>query len=245
MQVDRRLSVILFVLAGLCPSFVSSQQNIAFDEIPPGARFVSGPSPISLEADTEVTGNLDATGELQSATGVRFPDGTLQTSAAETRTGVTANSGMYANVIADFAPPNAYSEACFKTGALAFDIHAVGEPTAGGNCVPGDTGWVIERFERAGTQSWTAARAACLLDGMRLPEPFEWQLACDNEALFALDSMTDDYEWASNSAQPDTNEFVGTIAASVFGQGSCSRATRGTLGNSSGNQTLAVTRCVR
>lgn len=245
----RSTQLLTIALLCWCP-VVSAQQpiaNIPLDSIPAGTTVVSGPAaPIGLLADTDIAGRLDASGEVGTGTGIRFPDGTLQVTAANTATGLTANQGLYSNRIPLFSPPNAYTEICFKSGAVMFDIHAIGETTTGGFCEPGDTGWVIERFERASGagQSWTAARAECLLDGMRLPEPFEWQFSCDDAALFALDSMTDDDEWASNSTQLDTTPGLGYVAAIIFGGGSCSDGSRGAVGRSDAVRGEFTARCV-
>lgn len=242
----------LFSLIALllwCPA-TGAQEPIAdvpFDSVPAGATVVSGPaSPIGLLADTRVSGELDAAGEVATGVGIRFPDGTLQVTAATAAIGLTANQGLYSNRIPDVSPPNAYTEICFTNGAVMFDIHAIGEPTAGGFCAPGDTGWVIERFERLGgtTRTWTDARVECLLDGMRLPEPFEFQFACNNAALFALDSMTDDSEWASNATQLDTNPGLGFVAAIVLGAGACSDGTRGSVARGDTIQNQYPVRCV-
>jgi len=67
---------------------------------------------------------------------------------------------------------------------------------------PGATvGFCIEKNERP-AQSWTNAIRTCLSVGKRLPEPFEWQVACDNAATLGLSNMTTGFEWASNFAIP-------------------------------------------
>ena len=144
--------------------------SIDFDTIPEGTLVNGGGAAIDLQGDTNVSGQLAAGGEVRSEVGFRFPDGSLQTTAS-VGASVTANLGMYRNTIVDFAPPNAYTEICIKAGAVQFDIHAALESTQGGDCLPGDVGWIIERLERdLGAQvSWSSARLECLKDGMRLP----------------------------------------------------------------------------
>lgn len=233
----------------LIPGVAQAQPitTIPFDSIPEGTQFAAGAgSAIELQGDTEITGQLAAVGEVSTNSGVRFGDGTLQTTAAG-GPGASANAGLYDNRIPNFSPPLAYTEICFKAGAVEFDIHGVGEPTAGGSCLPGDIGWIIERFERAASRTftWTQARALCLMDGMRLPEPFEWQLTCDDAPTFAVDAMDDNSEWASNAAMLDTNSTTGILGAAVMGNNACSWATRGAIGQGNANQASAVVRCVR
>lgn len=243
----RRLAQVLTWLMVPLSSLAAAQQplpTIKFDSIPEGAQLVS--NPIGLEGDVNVTGDLDVTGEIRTGIGIRFPDGSLQVTAASPAagSGLTANSGLYGNTIADFSPPLAYTEVCFKGGAVAFDVHATGETTAGGNCVPGDIGWIIERFERGGEEdfSWTEARAACLMFGMRLLEPFEWQFSCDNAGTFQLSNMINGLEWVSNTA---TLLETTTVAAPLFGKTNCLSAERGVIGNTNDNQSRHLMRCGR
>lgn len=163
----------IFILSATAVAAQGEIVSIPFETIPENTSF-AGSEPIELQADTEVTGDLHATGELSTDTGLRFPDGSFQaTAGGGAGAGLTANAGLYGNTIADITPPNAYTEICVKNGDVFFDIHAAAEPTAGGNCLPGDTGWIIERFERdAGTAlSWTNARMECLKDGCACPSP--------------------------------------------------------------------------
>lgn len=233
----------------LAPAALLAQAEIAlipFESVPGDTAFAVGAGePIELQADTEVAGDLSATGEIASDTGFRYPDGSVQVSAGVGGQGVTANSGFYSNTIVDFSPPNAFTEVCFKAGSVSFDIHASGESTTGGNCLPGDTGWVLERFERP-VDSWTAARAACRLDDMRLPEPFEWQFSCENSGLFALDDMADGWEWASNtSLQLLNSNGVPTVVATMAGNGGCKFLSTGLIGDSNGVSIAIEIRCAR
>ena len=228
----------LTVLAGP----LTAQEAVSFDDVPAGIVF-EGASPIRLNGD------VAAMGEVSTTVGVRFPDGSLQETASgdsAVAQSASANAGLYSNKIVDMIPPQPYTEIRFKGGAVLVDIHSGNETTVGGNCVPGDTGWILERLERAdgATSFWTTARATCLMARMRLPEPFEWQYACDNAALFGVSALTDDWEWASNSVSP---QFAGEgySAVPIFGSGGCARSTFGPLGTSSGLRTSYVYRCAR
>lgn len=242
------ITALILSLSALEPLLAQDEiGSIPFDTIPPGTVLKGGGSPIGLESDTNVTGAVSATGEVQSATGFRFPDASIQTTAAAGAS-TTSNLGMYNNRILELTPPNAYTEICIKGGDLAFDIHAASEPTSGGNCVPGDIGWVIERFEReaGGQATWYNARLECLKDDMRLPEPFEWRIACDNSSLFAISDMEDIWEWASNSVEGDiSGAGAATITAMIMGNGSCSFGAQGQASGGTGQSTTWEYRCAR
>ena len=219
-------------------------QNIPFETLPPGVGLVAGGG-ITLDGATLVTQGLTVQGTIEStAGGVRFPDGTVQTTAASTGGAQTANSGLYDNRIPEFTPPEAYSEICFKASSVQADIHTISESPAGGSCEPGDLGWVIERDERTAA-SWGAARIQCLLLGMRLPEPFEWRASCVDAATFGLNDMTGNAEWASNTAVPSA--FAGTVAGtavSIFGSSSCDWGSFGWLGKNDDVASQHSFRCV-
>lgn len=133
---------------------------------------------------------------------------------------LTANNGLYSNRIPNFSPPNAYTEVCFKNGSVLNDQHAVGGSTLGGYCAPGATGWIIEQDERP-AEPWEMAKAACLLDGMRLPEPFEFKYSCKNAGAFGLDNITGNHEWATNSAIVFSNAGSEGVAAIRIGESGC------------------------
>lgn len=221
--------------------------TIPFETIPEGSVFVGSTGTIELQSDTVVTGTLGVTGTVSSDSGFEFPDGTVQVTAALANASLTANQGLYNNTIVDFSPPNAYSEICIKGGAVFFDIHATGESTSGGNCIPGDTGWVIERFERDGgaVSFWTAARMECLKDGMRLPEPFEWQLTCESSGLAATSAMTDNFEWSSNTVGHVFNGNEVFLVVPTLGGGSCRHGTANSITFSNGTPAERVYRCAR
>lgn len=171
-----------------------------------------------------VSGGITANGQVESqAGGFVFPDGTVQTTAAMHSLSapafgsLTANIGLYENRILDVSPPLAFSEVCFKNTVVMTDVHEVGEPTAGGNCVPGDIGWIIERDSR-GSAHWNTAKGICLRDGMRLPEPFEIFWSTEQNASVQLNdrSMAG---WASNTATVvarDSGEPTTYVSAPVF-----------------------------
>ncbi|MEM8995610.1 MAG: hypothetical protein AAGF23_12565, partial [Acidobacteriota bacterium] len=176
---------------------------IQFDSIPSATSFVAGVGPIALDGEVAVSGDASAGGMVETANGIQFADATVLSSAIQDGS-ASANQGLYSNTIAAFSPPLDYSEVCFKADGLQVDIHMAGESTDGGNCVPGDIGFVIERTERdqSATVPWTQARANCLMDGMRLLEPFEWLIACENATAFNVQEMAGGLglrEWASNS----------------------------------------------
>jgi hypothetical protein len=139
---------------------------------------------------------------------------------------LSPNTGQYANVISRFEPPAAYAEVCFKEGTMMADLHASGESPNGGDCAPGDLGWFIEKYERE-AECWHVAKAACLKDGMRLPEPFEYQVSCDNGTAFGLSAMAGNYEWASNTAFPiaDSGGRGTGLGATILGNLGCGNGT--------------------
>lgn len=254
MNTIRKIATLYFLLF-LSWSALAQEEiaKITFDSVPGGTRLTNGGGPpIELQGDSTVTGNLSSSGEVATATGFRFPDGSIQLTAAGPGIGVTANAGLYGNTIVDTSPPMAYTEICFKDGDISADIHAGGEPTAGGNCLPGDIGWIIERFERdtGVATSWTSARSTCLTDGMRLPEPYEWIFSCEVAALHAISSMTDDWEWASNAvtmsrrSYDSSPDFVSLIIP-VMGSGACTFGHEGVLARNDGVESTFVFRCVR
>lgn len=123
------------------------------------------------------------------------------------------SEGMYNNRIVNQSFSRAYTEVCFKNGESLRDLHPDGGSTLGGNCIPGDRGFVIEQKRRVNTRSesvsWTKAKANCLKDGMRLPEIFELQYSCINKEDFEITEMTPVEgswvwgEWSTNKAVYD------------------------------------------
>jgi hypothetical protein len=111
---------------------------------------------------------------------------------------LTAAGGLYSNKILNLTPAVGYTEICWVGGVRLSDYHPVSGPTTGGNCAPGDLGFLIENAERPAAQ-WNEAMEECLMVGMRLPEAFEYITACDEATLGGLPGFTDDNEWASNT----------------------------------------------
>lgn len=192
------------------------------------------------------SGGLQVGGTIDAQAGIQFPDGTVQLSAAGAATDLTANAGLYNNRIVEFSPPLPYVEVCFKNGDFDFDLHVNGaDSTAGGDCLPGDVGWVIEREERVAA-FWEDARADCLIDGMRLPEAFEFLFSCRRDEPLALLDMTGNFEWVSNEVSTilaDSNQGVGV---SVAGASGCSQAKFEWIArNSNAASATEAYRCVR
>lgn len=253
--------VLFLILIWAAPAFSGEPESpifdIGFETVPEGTR-MAGAS-ITLSGDGIVEGRLQISGEVESAVGVRFPDGTVQTSANLTDLGsLTANDGLYNNRIVLMTPPNDYTEVCIVDGQLLFDLHLGGESTVEGttqNCNPGDVGWLIERTERNGgaVSSWSEARLGCLLDGMRLLEPFEWQVACDREAMFGISvgelSGDTEAEWASNHADESALSHRAGAAAITFGKSDegtgCTFGGIGFLARVPGNVVPHQYRCAR
>ncbi len=160
---------------------------------------------------------------------------------------VTTNAGIYSNQIQSVTPTVAYAEVCFKGGATQVDTHAASASTAGGNCVAGDIGFIIERDERA-TQYWELAKVTCLQLGMRLTEPFEWKYACkilnvtDGTVTTFLNAMKDNWEWVGNTL---TMEYPAAVyfAGWMMGNGSCSWGSWNTMADNSGNENTVPFRC--
>ena len=162
---------------------------------------------------------------------------------------LSANLGMYDNRIANFSPRNAYTEVCIKNGTVLHDVHLTGdESTAGGNCLPSDVGWIIERDERETTESWDMAKMLCLLDGMRLPEIFEYKYSCNNAGLFQLADMTGNAEWTSNSGEqvgPGNGAIRAGQGVSITGQVNCAWGAIGLITSNDAFEEIYHFRCAR
>ncbi len=220
-------------------------QAIPFETIPDGVSAVAAGG-ITLDANVSVSQGITAGGAIQAAAvGFQFPDGTIQSTAAISTIGTTANSGLYGNTIADITPPLPFTEICLKQGQVLGDIHIVSEGTTGGSCEPGDIGWIIERDQRSAT-TWDSARIECLLIGMRLPELFEWLYSCNNAALFGLNDMEGDWEWSSNSLVP--RQFGGVYSGggvSTAGNPTCRHGGWGWAPRHDGTSESLEYRCIR
>lgn len=131
---------------------------------------------------------------------------------------LTTRGGLYSNTIPSATVAVDAAEVCWSGGVRDYDILAPGASTVGGNCAPGDVGFVIELQER-GAALWFEAAEACTAEGMRLPEVFEFQVACDLATSLGAAGWTDDNEWSSNV--PDVE------VVPLAGQGSCIQVNRG------------------
>ena len=155
---------------------------------------------------------------------------------------LSPNSGFYNNRISDFSHSAAYTEVCFKNGAMWNDQHAAGGSTAGGDCLPGDRGWIIEAVSRPAL-IWAEAKAECLKYDMRLPEPFELSFSCNNVSQLGL--TVGDTELASNSASLFYAGLPG-VAVAIMNSANCSSASHVWVGTSPGTpQTALNYRCIR
>jgi hypothetical protein len=135
--------------------------EIPFESLPDGL-LVQGPGGISLDGNVTVNQNLNVAGIVESDSGgFRFPDGSFQTTAATVVVGASASAGLYDNRIVEMTPPQPFSEICFKNGQALGDIHVSSESSAGGNCLPGDLGFILERNQRAAANWKTAGSNAC------------------------------------------------------------------------------------
>lgn len=238
----KRILLTVAALAALRPSPAVAQEpivEIPFESLPDGT-LVQGAGGITLDGDVSVTQDLSVAGIVQSGSGVAFPDGTVQTTAAVE--GASANIGLYNNRIVLMTPPQIYAEICFKSGAIFADIHATSESSAGGSCLPGDRGYLIERNQRSAA-NWEDAKLQCLLDGLRLPEAFEWLIGCNDAATYGLNNMTGDWEWVSNSAYPIAD--VNGIAVPAAGLTGCNTGSWGFAGSSSNSASSFAYHCVR
>jgi hypothetical protein len=80
-----------------------------------------------------------------------------------------------------------------------------------------DVGFCIEIEERP-ADNWTEAVATCMQAGMRLPEPWEWQTACDRNSLLSLglNDMENNEEWASNFPIPMYHSTYRSLGVVIF-----------------------------
>jgi hypothetical protein len=104
-------------------------------------------------------------------------------------------------------------------------------------------GYCIEKNVRA-QKYWTDAIRTCLAVGKRLPEPFEWQVGCDNKVALGLVGMGAQWEWASNFAVPMYNGSDRGVGAAGFGSGGCNFAAWDWLGSDPGDRYPNAFRCV-
>ncbi len=210
--------------------------TVNFGTIPEGLT-LRAPE-ILLDGDARVNGHLSVDGEIHSTSGgIKFPDGSMQVTAA-------SDGAAYSNRIPDFTPPYSFTEVCIKDHEVFYDIHSASEPTVGGNCVPGDIGWIIERYERSFV-AWAEAKMECLKDDMRLPEAFEYRYSCTRDTTLGLISMQDDWEWASNSAIGTRTDSYSGIESLIMANGGCNYASMYPIAGVDGVIQGAVYRCAK
>ena len=105
-------------------------------------------------------------------------------------------------------------------------------------------GFCMDKNERAALK-WTAARDDCAADQKRLPEPAEFQVACDNPPA-GLTNMTDALEWVGNFPMVHSGSVSGDgTVASTAGNGSCGMGSWGSVAMNSGSPSTNEYRCVR
>ncbi len=108
-----------------------------------------------------------------------------------------------------------------------------------------DIGFCIEEDERTAAE-WSDARDICVNADMRLPEPGEFKLACDNGV--SVNDMTDDWEWVSNFAThlvTDDASPASGVAVTIGGNGSCNYGSSDWATSDTGSIGSRVYRCVR
>ena len=125
---------------------------------------------------------------------------------------------IYDNLVPHVTPDHPYTEICYKKGGIIVDIHSEIESTERGFCRPGDKGFIIEKYQRWQT-SWAKAQLECLRHGMRLPNPFEWERACEHAEEWAINGMKD--EWASNEKFPLEKNGIRGTATIAFRSSGC------------------------
>ncbi len=219
--------------------------SVNFETVPPGLIFRS--SEIVLDGNVGAHGYLSVDGEVESTSGgFRFPDGTVQATAAggastEQIGSLSLNIGLYSNRIRDISHSASFVEVCFKGGAILNDQHMGGGSTADGSCLPGDVGWIMETNERS-AKTWEMAKAHCLAFGMRLPEAFEFKYCCKEAGPLGMLDMTNHYEWAGNTATLLSFGSRHGLAAPLFGAG-CNYAVIGWIAVIDGEESSYAFRC--
>lgn len=108
-------------------------------------------------------------------------------------------------------------------------------------------GFCMDKNERSAA-NWSIAREGCAQDGKRLPEPMEFQFACNNPPS-GLINMTNNKEWVSNTTFT-FHYYAGTvnvanIAAPVAGNGGCYFGNWDTIAPDHGVPVAHAYRCVR
>jgi len=138
---------------------------------------------------------------------------------------LTATSGIYSNRIPKASSVSNVAEVCFKDGETKYDSNDNNDLVSG-ECQPGDVGFVIEK-NATEAKKWHQAKAHCTAKGLRLPELFEWMLACDKNTKLGMNSMIGkNWEWSSNVLNLQSQSKNGYVAA-VIGHGSCETGSSG------------------
>ena len=101
----------------------------------------------------------------------------------------------------EVVPNVPYAEICFKNGETYIESHGANESTEEGDCVPGDTGFIIETKRRS-ILTWRDALDTCLKNDMRLPTVFEWLTTCEYQGRIGGEDIDGSWEWALNYATP-------------------------------------------
>jgi hypothetical protein len=129
-----------------------------------------------------------------------------------------------------------------------FDAHDASSCAAGEAFVPIDAvaglGLCME-IDPRGTTTFIEARRDCVEDGMRLPEPPEWQYACNNRVALGINGLSSQWEWTTNFwSQQWTSGSAAGVAATVMGSGSCGIGSFGWLAASTTSVGSYAYRCV-
>lgn len=149
----------------------------------------------------------------------------------------------YKNKIKEVIPPFPYTEICFKRGRIHLDIHQENNsPSNKGHCLPGDSGFIIERNERF-ISEWYFAKENCLQSGMRLPKAFEWQLACNHAKDWSLKMNRTDWEWTSGPPKPSLYKGHSGVGVTVLGKNACNHSDLHWLALDSGYSSSYSFRC--
>lgn len=207
-------------------------------------------------AEAQQSTSISTADEIESRSGgFKFPDGTVQSTAAvseelakeatDSVRRLTVSQGLYDNRIEEFTHARAFAEVCFKNGSILSDQNPGGTSTTGGECVPGDVGWILEADNRLSAE-WTDAKDTCLRVGMRLPEIFEFQFSCRNATSLGLNASVSGFEWMMNA--PKLTYLGGDISgygpAAMTGKiGSCENFDFGFLGGANVEPSSQPFRC--
>ncbi len=222
---------------------------IGFGNVAYGLIVKNGNSGFGLEQPTErvdVNGNIKLNGRIIGLQAPTNPNDATNKEYVDAATSQGGGGGpMYDNRIVDMTPPNAYTEICFKNGSVFYDKHDGSGTTQGGNCVPGDRGYIIEKKPR-NPKEWANAAFDCLSTNMRLPEAIEFKHSCINASQLGLESLPVNWELVGTTTfvLPIGNHHYTT--SSIMGGGSCNKAGPNNVGSTDNSGTGPVYyRCAR